>query len=350
MTLGFDEAYDMNVKNKRKAKAAMGKSVCLLFVISALSFLANKAAAEFISDNILKIEAFLVSIVKCFKVKDTYAVIAIRDFIASGVLFEFVMIVLSFVTMVLPAAVFAKLTGFKRGECFNFDGRLIKGFFSVFCMVQLITVAVSFFSNGLYGFLVPSDAGAYTGEFSAYSPDVFMLVMEILFTCILVPVVEEYVFRGVLFGYLRRYGLTFGVLSGAILFGIAHTAPVQSVYAFAFGILSAFVYSVTGNLKTSVLLHALNNLVTVVMGYAQVLIGETLSSLVYCVYFLTVVLFAFLGMRRLISDGGLCDEYAAKERINDGNIREKPGLAQIFTVPLLLYVALYVCSFILQVI
>lgn len=350
MTLGFDKFCDGNVRNKRQAYAAMCKSVCLIFAITFLSLFLNEAVAHILSKNLLKLESFFVGLLERMGVARTFAIIAVRDFISSGVLFEFIGIVSLVLTMVIPAALFAKFMGFKKGECFNVGGRLVKGFFCVFCIGQLFTLAASFFSNGIYDFLIPPVTGVYTGSFTAYSADIFMFVMDVLFTCILVPVIEEYVFRGVLFGYLRRYGLTFGILSSAVLFGLSHSAPVQSVYAFTFGVLSAFVLAVTGNIKTSILLHASNNFVTVVTGYVQIFTGEIMATVVYCVYLMTVIVFAFLGIRKFVSEGGLYEEFSDVEKENDGGLCEKPGIAQIFTIPLLLYIALYAYRFLSQVI
>lgn len=350
MTLGFDRFSDLNVRNKRNAYAAMSKAAVLLFATNFLSVFLGKIVSEFLSANMLAVERFFVSIVEFFGVPRISAIAVIRNFILSGVLFEFIGMVSSILTTVIPAVLFAKLAGLKKGDCFNVGGRFIKGFFGVFCIGQLFTVAVSFFSNEIYDFLVPPTTGVYTGSFAASSPDAFLFVMNIIFTCILVPVIEEYVFRGVLFGYLRQYGLSFGIVASSLLFGVAHSAPVQSVYAFTFGILSAFVYAVTGNIKTSIVLHASNNLVSVIMGYLQILLGPLVSTLVYCVYLLTVILVSFLGIYRIVSHGGLYDEFVIIEKENDGELAEKPGLAQILTTPLLLYIALYACRFISQVI
>ena len=57
-----------------------------------------------------------------------------------------------------------------------------------------------------------------------------------------------------------------------------------------------------------------------------------------------------MGIYRIVSHGGLYDEFVIIEKENDGELAEKPGLAQILTIPLLLYIALYACRFMSQVI
>ena len=74
--------------------------------------------------------------------------------------------------------------------------------------------------------------------------------MQIICICIVVPLCEEYAFRGVVFGYLKRYGLSFAVIASAFVFGISHASPSQAVYAFMFGVVAGFT-DARGHRKSS---------------------------------------------------------------------------------------------------
>lgn len=74
------------------------------------------------------------------------------------------------------------------------------------------------------------------------------------------PLVEEIVFRGLLFGALAsRLGVFASALIVAGIFGIVHADLVLLPTLAGLGFVSALAYARSGNLWTSVTLHALNN-------------------------------------------------------------------------------------------
>lgn len=82
-------------------------------------------------------------------------------------------------------------------------------------------------------------------------------------TIAVVPaLVEEFAFRGVVLGHLRRYGNTFAILASSLLFGLMHGNAVQIPFAFAAGCIMAYADVLAGSLLPSLILHFLNNLVS----------------------------------------------------------------------------------------
>lgn len=81
----------------------------------------------------------------------------------------------------------------------------------------------------------------------------------LLGACILGPLCEELLFRGLLAGRLARYGQKPAAFVSALLFGLYHANLSQFFYAFLLGLLLAYAYFYTGRLKTSVILHMLFN-------------------------------------------------------------------------------------------
>ncbi len=74
------------------------------------------------------------------------------------------------------------------------------------------------------------------------------------------PVVEEILFRGLLFGALApRIGVIAGAIISAVLFGAVHGDPVLFPTLAALGLVAALAYAATGNLLVPIVLHALNN-------------------------------------------------------------------------------------------
>ena len=89
--------------------------------------------------------------------------------------------------------------------------------------------------------------------------DMLPLSVVLLGACILGPVCEELLFRGLLAGRLARYGQKPAALVSALLFGLYHANLSQFFYAFALGLLLAYAYFYTGTLRAPIALHMLFN-------------------------------------------------------------------------------------------
>ena len=77
------------------------------------------------------------------------------------------------------------------------------------------------------------------------------------------PVVEEVVFRYLLYNRLRRAQgrVAFGVMASSFLFAVYHGNIVQGVYAFVLGVLIACAYCYFDSFLAPVLFHGLGNAV-----------------------------------------------------------------------------------------
>ncbi|HTJ26899.1 MAG TPA: type II CAAX endopeptidase family protein [Candidatus Limnocylindria bacterium] len=85
-------------------------------------------------------------------------------------------------------------------------------------------------------------------------------ILTALTLVILAPIVEEMVFRGLLFGALSpRIGILAAALISALIFGLVHGDAVLFPTLAALGLINALTYAATGNLVVPISLHALNN-------------------------------------------------------------------------------------------
>lgn len=82
------------------------------------------------------------------------------------------------------------------------------------------------------------------------------------------PIAEEWVFRGAIQGDLaRRYTPSEGIVWSAVWFAVYHLNPMQMIPAFVIGLLLAWVRHHTRSLWLPILLHILNNSLSV--GFAR---------------------------------------------------------------------------------
>jgi len=90
---------------------------------------------------------------------------------------------------------------------------------------------------------------------------IFQVLASLFSYTILAPVLEELVFRGVLFASLRRrFSANTSIILSAIPFALAHGyGTLGSLTIFWSGVLWAWAYEKTGSLLPGILAHALNN-------------------------------------------------------------------------------------------
>ena len=85
-------------------------------------------------------------------------------------------------------------------------------------------------------------------------------IVLILIGGILAPIAEEIFFRGVLYGFFRRWGLILAIIVSTILFVLVHpTGQGIPVIQIVGGILFAVAYEVEGSLMAPITIHALGN-------------------------------------------------------------------------------------------
>lgn len=90
------------------------------------------------------------------------------------------------------------------------------------------------------------------------------IVMEVLAAVILAPIIEELLFRGLVFKRLYGYtGRIPAMIISSLFFGIYHGNMVQGIYAFIVGMLFVFIYDKYKTIAAPILAHMIANLTSV---------------------------------------------------------------------------------------
>lgn len=85
------------------------------------------------------------------------------------------------------------------------------------------------------------------------------IVVSVLTSALLPALLEEFAFRGVILGSLRRFGDGFAVIVSAALFGMTHFYITQIPMAFILGLVIGFIVVKTNSLLPGILIHFFNN-------------------------------------------------------------------------------------------
>ena len=86
-------------------------------------------------------------------------------------------------------------------------------------------------------------------------------IFGVLSIAIVVPILEEFLFRGAIEGHLLRKGWSpkWAILVSALIFGIIHGNPAQIPFAFLIGLLFGWLYYRTRSLVPGIVGHIINN-------------------------------------------------------------------------------------------
>lgn len=119
--------------------------------------------------------------------------------------------------------------------------------------------------------------------------------LEFVTAGLVVPVLEELVFRGVLFkrlSYVTK--LPLAIIISSVIFGIIHGNLVQFVYATLLGAIMCFVYIRCKNILAPILMHMTANTISVLLSdfkpVAELMENEYISTIyiLICLVFATV--------------------------------------------------------------
>ncbi len=164
--------------------------------------------------------------------------------------------------------------------------------------VLATTFAGLFISNYLEAFI--NSLGFATNEalFIMEYENIWARLIYAAVVCICAPIFEELLFRGVILHSLRRFGDTFAITCSAILFGLMHNNIQQIPHAVIGGLLFGYIVVKRGNLISSIILHAVNNIFVTVLDFliaADVTgISDELGIVIQYGVILVIVAIAFI--------------------------------------------------------
>lgn len=145
----------------------------------------------------------------------------------------------------------------------------------------------------LTGVLIPSAMDSYEDLAQNFDLSTASPVLMILAVCIVGPIAEELVFRGMIFGKLRRaFSFWPAAIISGIMFGVFHMNIMQGVYASVLGVLLAYVYEKTQTIFGSIFFHIVFNASSYITDFVNRGIQSVVPS--ETVYSAGLILFSIL--------------------------------------------------------
>ncbi|MGI5187287.1 CPBP family intramembrane glutamic endopeptidase [Promicromonospora sp. CA-289599] len=116
----------------------------------------------------------------------------------------------------------------------------------------------------LFVMLTDAETDTQAGYAAGASSGVWLLVVTAIGLVVLTPIGEEFLFRGVVTTGLLRYGPVLATVGSATIFALLHGINVVLPTAFIVGIITAELRRRSDSVWPGVVVHALNNSITVV--------------------------------------------------------------------------------------
>lgn len=227
---------------------------------------------------------------------------------------------LSPVALLIPAFIFFKGSRLSMTEVVKTEKGNV--FFKL-CLI-LTSIGVAMFANLPAGALknLLSNIGIQTAEGSLPSQmSAEVVIPHILAIVVIAPLVEEFVFRGVILTYLEKHhGQLFAVLTSGVLFGLMHGDIISVLVTSAAGIVFGLTYVKTRNLWVTVVIHFLYNSLAVLSSYADILFIEEAAALIVSLTFLVPVILGLIGIIVLLIKyrSKLWENNKRKQPVTDG--------------------------------
>lgn len=146
--------------------------------------------------------------------------------------------------------------------------------FSFFCISLLGTLIGTLISRGAI-WAIEQISGRAVSDIMALSLEDMDLRLSFLITVLLAPVMEELLYRKAIINRTAMFGQKQAIIFSALCFGLAHGNFYQFFYAFLVGIVFGYVYSETGKVIYTIILHALLNFIG---GFLPLLIENSFAS------------------------------------------------------------------------
>ena len=153
-----------------------------------------------------------------------------------------------------------------------------------------------------------------------------------------------------MFTSLKKYGIMFATVSSAVCFGIMHSSPTQTMYAIVFGIFSCIFVVVSGNIKTSILFHAINNFTIYLQSIFEGTLSDNVFYIYYTIYIAAVCVLAIFGLWKFFEKDGVYEKFAAIARKDSETYEFLPGIAEVFNPAIILILIIYVSRILLEVV
>jgi membrane protease YdiL (CAAX protease family) len=152
----------------------------------------------------------------------------------------------------------------------------------------------------------------------------------IIYTCIIAPVFEEFLYRGAVLRSFEKYGRRFAIIVSAMLFGLMHGNFYQIFMAAGIGIILGYL-ATEYSIKLTIILHMINNTFVEM----TTLLGSNISENVGNIMNISMIVISCI----VLVSGAIYKRNAIKEWLENNKIEKKIMFRFFTSITILIIVA-----------
>lgn len=206
----------------------------------------------------------------------------------------------SLLSIFIPSLIIIKSSGRKMTELMPFKKIEGKKLFAIvmcgmsLCMVAQIMSTLIGVNFALFGIDI------YKGLEMEQATGIFDLIMSVVCTAVIPALVEEFAYRGLVLGILKKHDELLAVFGSAFLFGMLHGNFAQIPFAFVVGLILGYVRVKTDSMLPGILIHFGNNFYAVVVTHFAEVLPEAYGGMVEAGLIAVLIICGFIALSYLL--------------------------------------------------
>lgn len=134
--------------------------------------------------------------------------------------------------------------------------------------LTLLFTSLYLFSSIISTYIMRFHIGNEVAENPFFIGELKEVTYKLLYIGIIIPIIEEIIFRGAILRELKDCGSLFAIIISSLVFMIPHSSGF--LHAFIAGVILGFCYIITGNIRWSIMFHIVCNFgIVVITGWFE---------------------------------------------------------------------------------
>ncbi|MFT8351674.1 lysostaphin resistance A-like protein [Clostridium saccharoperbutylacetonicum] len=126
----------------------------------------------------------------------------------------------------------------------------------------------------------------------------------VIYTCLVAPIFEEFIYRGAILRSLEKYGKRFAIMVSALLFGMMHGNFYQIFMAMGVGLILGYL-ATEYSIKLTIILHIINNVSVQALTILSPKLGDNIGDIFdicFLVIAIIILIAAIIKKRKSVKD------------------------------------------------
>ena len=168
------------------------------------------------------------------------------------------------------------------------------------CILGLsIAMIANYFSSviiGLFDMFGIDASSDINYEFN----NAFDIIIFYISIAIVPAFVEEFAFRGVVLGILRKYSDSLAILVSSIMFGLMHGNFMQIPFAFIVGLILGYITVKSNSMLPAMIIHFLNNAISVTISLlSECGLSTGILNFMYSIFMIIIAIGGIVSFKKL---------------------------------------------------